>query len=99
MLASLGAILLVGVYLPVLNPWLMGMGKYREMPSVGYYIVATPIPVLILVASWRLNKEAQAIRRAYEEASSVSGFQPERRPKWILGVLVIVLLAIVVIFC
>ena len=64
------------------------------MPSLGYFIIATPIPVLILVVSWLVSKKAQAIRRAHEKACLASGFLTERGPQWTLTVLVIVLLAI-----
>jgi hypothetical protein len=43
------------------------MATHRDLPSVGYYIAATPIPVSILAASWLLNKKARTIRHGGEE--------------------------------
>jgi len=89
-----GAFLLVGVCMPVLNPGLTRMATHRDPPSVGYYIAVTPIPVSILAASWLLNKKARAIRHGGEEPPRVPESTLERRLKWILAAVVIVLVAI-----
>ena|SRR5271165_3864669 len=93
-LALFGAFLLVGVYMPVLNPGLTRIATHRDLPSASYYIVVTPIPVSILVGSWLLNKKARAIRHEYEESPRVPESAWERRLKWILAAVVIVLVAI-----
>ena len=89
-----GAFILVGVYMPILNPGLTKRETHRDLPSLGYYVVATPIPVSILVGAWFLNRKAQAMRRGYEEPSRVPESALERRLKWVVAVVVIVLLAI-----
>jgi len=93
-LALFGAFLLVGVCMPVLNPGLTRIATHRDLPSVGYYIAVTPIPVSILVASWLMNKKARAIRQGGEEAPRVPESTLKRRLKWILAAVVIVLVAI-----
>jgi hypothetical protein len=93
-LALVGAFVLVGVYIPVLNPGLTRIETHRELPSVGYYIFMTPIPVSILVASWLLNKKALATRLENKEPPRAPESPWERRLKWIFAAVVIVLLAI-----
>jgi H+/Cl- antiporter ClcA len=93
-LALFGAFVLVGVYMPVLNPGLTRITTHRELPSVGYYILLTPIPVSILVASWFLNRKAQAMRRGHEGPPRVPESALERRLKWVVAAVVLVLVAI-----
>jgi heme/copper-type cytochrome/quinol oxidase subunit 2 len=92
--AIFGAFLLVGVYMPLLNPEQTRIETHRELPSVGYYLVVTPIPLLILVASWHFNKKARATRQESEESARISESAWERRLKLILGAIVIVLVLI-----
>jgi len=94
MLAIFGAFLLVGAYMPLLNPAQTRIETHRELPSVGYYIVVTPIPLLILIASWHFNKKARVLRQESEQPAYVSELAWERRLKWILGAVVIVLVLI-----
>jgi uncharacterized membrane protein YedE/YeeE len=62
-LAMIGAIILVSVYYPLLNPVQFKIDSHQDTPSVGYFIFATPIPLLILSASWYFNRKAQHIKR------------------------------------
>lgn len=87
-LAILGAFLLVGVYMPVINPGLTRVETHQELPSVGYYIVATPIPLAVLFASWYFNRKAQQLKREEKPAEEKPG-----KLKWILfGVVVLIVL-------
>ena len=92
-LALCGAFLLVAVYIPILNPGLLGMPARQALPSIGYYIVATPIPLAILVASWFLNQKARAIKRANREEPRLPESASELWLKWILAAFVIIVLA------
>jgi hypothetical protein len=62
LLALFGVFLLVGIYMPVINPEQTRIETPQELPSVGYYIVLTPIPLAILLASWYFNRKAQQLR-------------------------------------
>jgi hypothetical protein len=61
--AIVGAGLLVAIYFPILNPGQYRIEAHRELPSVGYYIFATPFPLVILGAAWYWNRKAQRMRR------------------------------------
>jgi hypothetical protein len=61
--AMLGALILVSVYYPVLNPIQYEIDSHEDLPSVGYYIIMTPIPLAILWVSWKLNRKAQQLKR------------------------------------
>lgn len=92
--ALFGAFLLVGVYLPLLNPGLTRVETHRELPSLGYYIVATPIPALLLIASWHFNKKARSIRQQSEKPAFVPEPRWQTKLKWILAAIVILLVLI-----
>ena len=61
--AIVGAFILVAVYYPLLNPVQFKIDSHQESPSVWHYIFATPIPLLILAASWYFNRKAQRMKR------------------------------------
>lgn len=68
-MALVGAGILVAVYFPLLNP-----GQYKiETGHVGepisHYALLTPIPVVILVVSWRLNRKSQALKQAQKNVT------------------------------
>lgn len=65
--ALIGAFILVAVYFPLLNPGLHKVETGRTGEPLGYYLVITPFPVLILVASWLLNRKAQRIKKQEED--------------------------------
>lgn len=90
-LALVGAFVLVGVYVPILNPGLTKLALRMELPSLGYYIVATPIPVFLLLAAWHFNKKARAIKEQSEQSPRVPEPAWQKRLKWILCAIVIVL--------
>jgi hypothetical protein len=67
-LALIGAFVLVGVLMPVINP-----GFYRinvrkgELPD-GYWFFAMPIPILILGVAWYFNRKAQRMQKCAEHS-------------------------------
>ena len=61
--AIAGAGILVAIYFPILNPGQYRIEAHRELPSVGYYIFATPFPLVILGAAWYWNRKAQRMKR------------------------------------
>lgn len=61
--AMLGALVLVSVYYPVLNPIQYKIDSHEDLPSVGHYIIMTPIPLAILWVSWKLNRKAQQLKQ------------------------------------
>lgn len=63
----LGALILVAVYYPLLNPIQYEIDSHKDLPSVGYYIIMTPISLAILWASWKLNRKAQQLKREEKE--------------------------------
>jgi hypothetical protein len=79
--AMLGALILVSVYYPVLNPIQYEIDSHKDLPSVGYYIIMTPIPLAILWVSWKLNRKAQQLseRRSSRKTIRVMKFE---RPDW-----------------
>jgi hypothetical protein len=61
-LAFFGAFLLAGIYMPLTNPGLTRLAPHYVSPSLGYYIAMTPIPLVVLAASWYFNRKAQALK-------------------------------------
>jgi hypothetical protein len=87
-LAMFGALFLVSVYMPVINPGLTRVEMHKDLPSVGYYIVLTPIPLTMLLASWYCNRKAQQLK---QEEKQPEGKHPKL--KWILfGIVVLIFL-------
>ncbi|MDB6058966.1 MAG: hypothetical protein JWO95_2810 [Verrucomicrobiales bacterium] len=90
LLALFGAFLLVGALMPLINPGQTKGETHAELPSLGYYIVATPIPLLVLIASWYCNKKARTIKQQSEQSLDVPQPAWQRRLRWILSAIVIV---------
>lgn len=88
LLAIFGAFILVGVYMPVLNPVQTKIETHQELPSLGYYFVVTPIPLAVLFAAWYFNRKAQRLKGEQK--------QPEEKHKslkWIIfGIVVLFVL-------
>lgn len=84
----LGAFILVGVYMPLINPGLTRIHTNEDAPSLSYYIFTTPIPLLILIASWRFNKKAVAIQQESGRSAPVPETVGEAKLKWIVGAIV-----------
>lgn len=95
LLGLVGAFVLVAVYFPVLNSGQARIELHGELPSLGYYILMTPIPVAMLIASWFCNRTAQRLKR--EAAAERPTSEPGKAEKSVEQVLKWVLLAIVLV--
>ena len=74
--------------MPVLNPGLTRIETHQELPSVGYYIVLTPIPLAVLLASWYFNRKAQQLKGEEKKPEG-----KHKKLKWILfGIVVLIVL-------
>jgi hypothetical protein len=58
-----GAVLLVAVYFPVINPEQYRLESHQETASLSRYIVGTPISFLILGGAWYFNRKARRLKR------------------------------------
>jgi H+/Cl- antiporter ClcA len=67
-LALVGAFALVALYMPVINPGLTKVETHQDGPPVSFYILFTPIPLLILLASWYFNRKAQRLKKDEKNA-------------------------------
>jgi hypothetical protein len=94
LLGIFGAFLLVAAYFPLLNPVQTRIETHRDLPSIGYYIVVTPIPLLILVASWLFNKKARALKQDAGQPARAPEPVWQKRLKWVLGAALIILVLI-----
>jgi len=83
-----GAFALVGVYMPLLNPGLTKLETHHELPPFGYYLFATPIPLLLLFASLHFNKKARALSQQ-SSPQRVPDLPWQVRLKWIVFAIVI----------
>ena len=62
-IAILGAVLLVSVYFPIINPDQYHIDSHGGTLSVWRFIFGTPFSLAILCASWRVNLRAQALKK------------------------------------
>src|SRR5437879_903267 len=81
-----GAFLLVGVYMPLINPGLTKVETHQELPSAGYYVVLTPIPLALLVGAWYFNRKAQQLKQ-----ENTSPREKHSKLKWALFAIVVFL--------
>jgi hypothetical protein len=79
LLGLFGAFLLVIVYMPLINPGQTKIETHHGLPSAGYYIMMTPIPLAVLLASWYFNRKAQQRKRDEKQQE-----RKHRTLKWIL---------------
>jgi glycerol uptake facilitator-like aquaporin len=61
--AMLGAVLLVFVYYPVINPIRYRIDSHHETAPLSRYILGTPVSLLILSGAWYFNRKAQRRKR------------------------------------
>jgi len=66
--AIVGAGILIAVYFPILNPGQYRIEAHHESPSVAYYIIVKPFPLLILGVAWYWNRKAQRMKRDMKDA-------------------------------
>jgi hypothetical protein len=62
-LMMVGAVLLVTVYYPNINPVQYRIDNHNEPASLGRYIIGTPISLLILSGSLYFNGLARKLKR------------------------------------
>ncbi len=77
--------------MPLINPEQTRLETHGQRFPLGYYLIATPIPLALLGVAWSLNSKARALKRSAESivGSSVPPWQ--KRLKWILSAVVIAL--------
>ena len=75
--ALIGAFLLVGVLMPVINPGMFKVRAGREGMPLHYYFVVIPIPLLILATAWYFNRKAQRLKAGEDNAANK---EPKARP-------------------
>jgi hypothetical protein len=61
-LALTGAVTLVAVYFPILNPDVFEIQFHRKAMPIGWYISGTPMALAILVAAWRYDGKAAHLK-------------------------------------
>lgn len=54
-----GAVLLIAVLIPLLNPGKFALATKQEVPTFLYYIITIPLPVLMLIVAWLLNPKKE----------------------------------------
>ena len=62
-LMMLGAVLLVWVYYPNINPIQYRIDSHQERPPMSRYVCGTPVSLLILVGAWYFNRKARRFKR------------------------------------
>ena len=90
-LAILGAFVLIGVLMPLINPEQTKLETHGQHFPLSYYLIATPIPLAILAAAWYLNSKATALTRSAESCAGGQEAPWQKRLKWILGAVLILL--------
>jgi len=64
LLTAFGVLFLVGVYLPLLNPDTYEVSFHQQnLPSIGHYIVGTPIAMLILAIGWHFKRRSDRLKK------------------------------------
>lgn len=63
-----GAVALVAVYYPVLNPVQFGLDSGRDSVPLIRYILGTPASLFILAAAWHFNQKAMRLKREERDA-------------------------------
>ena len=54
-----GAILLIAALFPVINSGKFALATKMETPSFLHYVIALPIPILLLIGAWLLNPKKE----------------------------------------
>ena len=63
-MTAIGVLFLVGVYFPILNPDAYEISFHqRSLPSIWYYIMGTPIALLILAVGWHFKRKAEKLNK------------------------------------
>jgi hypothetical protein len=67
-LALVGAVALVAVYYPIINPGQFSMDFDRDDMPLIWYILGTPASLFILAAAWHFNRKAAYLKREEQDA-------------------------------
>ena len=60
---TLGAVLLVVIWLPVINPAQYEMVSHQASPPLARYLVGMPVALLVLAGAWYFNRKARTLKR------------------------------------
>jgi len=66
-LALVGAVALVAVYYPILNPVQFSMDSGRDSVPLSRYILGTPGSIFMLAAAWYFNRKAMRLKREEQD--------------------------------
>jgi hypothetical protein len=91
-----GAFVLVSGLMPFINPGFVDANATGEYSPRMAFLVPTLFSLPLLGISWHFNKKAQAIRRELERPEQAAETPTQRKLKWIICEIVILL---VVCFC
>jgi hypothetical protein len=69
-MALVGVFTLIKAYVPLLNPGMYRIKTGRTGEPLSYYLLWTPIAILILGFSWYLNVKAQRLKREEIESNN-----------------------------
>jgi hypothetical protein len=67
-LMMVGAVLLVFVFYPNINPTQYRLDNHRENAPISRYLVGTPVSILILIIAWCFNRRAANLRKERTDA-------------------------------
>jgi lysylphosphatidylglycerol synthetase-like protein (DUF2156 family) len=67
-LAVVGAIALVTVYYPILNPVQFSLDFGQDNASLSRYFIGTPVSLLILTIAWHFNSNARKLKKEEKNA-------------------------------
>jgi H+/Cl- antiporter ClcA len=62
-LLMLGAVLLVVVWFPVINPGKYEMLSHQASAPLARYLVGTPVALLMLAGAWHFNRKARRLKQ------------------------------------
>jgi hypothetical protein len=62
-LAMPGAVLLVAVFYPLINPIQYQLDSHGNHPPLSRYVIGTLISLLLVAAGWHYNRRAQKLKR------------------------------------
>jgi hypothetical protein len=66
-LALVGAVALVAVYYPILNPEQFSLDSSRDNVPLIRYTLGTPASLFILATAWHFNRKAMRLKREEQD--------------------------------
>jgi hypothetical protein len=67
-LAVVGAIALVAVYYPILNPIQSSLDSGQDNAPLSRYFIGTPASLVILAIAWYFNSKSRKLRKERENS-------------------------------